>query len=220
MKTAFHGTTADILKQILKDGKLSTSPEKRNWNESNNAVYLWANFNSENDEEERRQECLSRATDNAEIPLIDSQDCRRVVLEIDVEGLNYDNDGSCDNMEGAIECFDEIPVSRIVNVWVDREELSPFKTIIIKNLLKHSLFDFSNSPTISKLSDYMRKQIEKMEVECYWQEEFQVEECLDWKKIFGAWLLIQILLHSEYEIQSYLPFSRWYGPNALGNCQR
>ena len=188
MKTAFHGTSADIFKQILKDGKLSTSPAKRNWNESNNAVYLWAFFDSQyhQDEEERRNECLTNATSSAEIPLVDSQDCRRVVMEIDVEGLEYHDDLSCDNMEGAIECFDEIPVSRIVRVWVDREELSPFKTIIIKFLLQHSLFDFSNSPTISKMSDYMRKQIEKMEVECYWQEEFSVEETPNWKEIFGA----------------------------------
>lgn len=188
MKTAFHGTSVDLFKLILGSGKLSTAPDKRNWNESRQAVYLWAHWDSEylSDEESRKSECLSCATSSAEIPLIDSADCRRVVLEIDVEGFETNDDVSCENMEGAIECFDEIPVSRIVNVWIDGEDLSPFKTIMIKYMLTHGLFDFSNSPTISRMSNYMRKQIEKMEVDCFWQEEFNIEECPNWKKIFGV----------------------------------
>ena len=179
MKIAFHGTSADAFAQIVKDGFVKGHTKKL-WNESLNCVYLWL-CDYEEDEEERLTDCKLSAMGNAELALLDATNCRRVVLEIDVEGLDYVEDSSCNNMEGAIECQEDIPLGRIKKVWIDENDLSLFKLEMVSGFLKNPLFNHYNFGCIRDMSDSMIKYLRDLKLEVYWRDDFELVELKDYE---------------------------------------
>lgn len=167
MKIAYHGTSADNFKKMLDCGYIGGYIEDENWTVSEpNTVYMW---DAEDDPDEARMSAQS----SAEVPLVVAKDCRRVVLELDITDIECYDDVSCENMEGAICTYGKIPTCRIVNVWMDTEDLSLFKIQILQGLLSRDLYNYCNLPYNAR----MLEAIKHMEpIELYWQDEFYLEQ--------------------------------------------
>lgn len=184
MKTAFHGTSADNFKSILKMGKLTWGNGNENWNASAPAIYAW---HCDGDKEE----AMLGALGNSELALVKSKDFRRVVIEIEIDGLDYAEDLSCENMDGAIEIQNEIPLDRIVGVWIDDSPLDLFKVFLISDILKmvengNQFISEFNYPEIFELPKYMRDQLVKINFDYSWRDDFQVEKVENWVDLFAA----------------------------------
>jgi len=174
-KLAYHGTSVDNFTSILERGQFETG-NAQNWNESMpNCTYFWFIQDSDDDKESQR-ESKRMAEDSADIPLLDSKDCRRVVLEVDIDGLEYSDDYSCDNMSGAIEICGAIPIHRIKRVWMDSNDLSVIKPFLASQLLKNKLYDSNNSNYLTNLPEFIFEMLKTKEFDFYWQENFSIDD--------------------------------------------
>lgn len=129
----YHGTSADHLDDILKNGLRAG---KKNWTVSeDDSVYFWspkelAKANSEDYDSEPRQfhdDAFQRASDSATFAVATAKDCRRIVVAVELEDDEVSPDYSCLNMGGAVATWNEeglVPTSKIRAIWIDGEDLS------------------------------------------------------------------------------------------------
>jgi len=125
-KTYFHGTSADNLQSILEKG--FSPDEEKIWNVSENGVYAWSVEKlaeeegiEDEDEQSKLELAKSRAFDNATCALGASKDCRAVVFQIEYEEEEFQEDYSCDNMNGAFVCYGKISSQSIKAAWISED---------------------------------------------------------------------------------------------------
>jgi len=140
---AFHGTTADAFAKILADGFIGGNNREIWVCSEPNSVYFWGGSEDSYMDED---EAFHMAHRNAYCGLMSSKDCRRVVLELNIEGLEFSEDQSCEHMEGAFVHYGQIPVNRIVKVWEDEEDLSWYRMDMLSTLVCMPLFNSSDIP--------------------------------------------------------------------------
>lgn len=129
----YHGSTADHLADILKNGLRAG---KKNWKVSeDDSVYFWspkalAEANREDYDSEPRHfhdNAFQRASDSAMFAVATAKDCRRIVVAVELEDVEVSADFSCDNMQGAVSTWNEdglVPASKIRAIWIDGNDLS------------------------------------------------------------------------------------------------
>lgn len=152
----FHGTTADNAKRILAEGfKCEAGGE--NWNVSGNNVYFWSperishyDDNFEDDDEAKR-----RAADSATFGLAFAKDCRFVIFEVEIDGELQDDD-SCENMEGAVYSYEDVPASAIRAVHIS-EDLSLIKGYFLAFHLDRDMTARSLTPIQTKIARAFQK---------------------------------------------------------------
>lgn len=98
----YHGTSADNLPSILKNG-LSCN-EIKLWNVSNDYIYLWCpvavgkSWDCENQQESENR-AFQMAFESAQIACTFSKDCRAIVLKVEINDTEIFADYSSENME-------------------------------------------------------------------------------------------------------------------------
>jgi hypothetical protein len=138
---AFHGTSADNLESILQNG-LSRN-YKTIWEASEECeVYLWAAslMPDIDNEEEGINKAKQKAADNAEFTLAKAKDCRRLIIECEIEEYGLDETQGMED-SGSI-CVDTVPVEQIVRIWIDKDDLSFFKVYFAYSIRTHPLACF------------------------------------------------------------------------------
>lgn len=125
----YHGTSADNLQSILKNG--ITEGDSKLWNCSESAVYLWdsirlAKANDRDLEEDAdciEQEAFTMANESAQIACSRAKDCRLLVLKILIDDSEVQEDYSCENMEGsgAVVLYRDVLPSEIVEIKVSND---------------------------------------------------------------------------------------------------
>lgn len=119
-QTFFHGTSADNLPRILREG-IRVDCEKI-WTPSRNEVYLWspAELTRAGECEEGWQDdcARERAYDSAQCALAKAKDCRAVVFEVEIDSDLTAEDDSCENMTGAVCCSVPIDPKQIKRIWI------------------------------------------------------------------------------------------------------
>lgn len=128
-RTYFHGTTADNLSSILKNG-LSCNEEKL-WNCSRDAVYLWcpialalAEANGRDLEEDADyiiDEAIYQAFESSMFSLGKSNDCRAIVIELELDEDEVFVDDSCENMQHARCTFRDISIEEIKSIRISND---------------------------------------------------------------------------------------------------
>ncbi len=147
-RTFYHGTSADNLPSILKNG-LSCS-EIKLWSCSNDETYLWSvdkvmEAEDLEDEDEAQNYAFRFANESAQCACVYSNDCRLVVLKIELEEKEVYPDRSCENMEGrGCVCIDRnILPSEIVEIKVSND-LSLLKGYFISLMLTNDYFNLDD----------------------------------------------------------------------------
>ncbi len=182
----FHGTSADAAKKILRDG-FKTDAGGAVWTCSGSAIYFWSGIELERgndlDENDRDFFARQRAFESATCALPGAADCRTVVFEVEIENAeSVEPDQSCENMEGAVCSFDDVPASAIRRVWISGD-MSLLKGYCLAFMHGHDLANVELSPIEKKIV----KAMEKAEIypedieELAGEVEFSVENA---KKVF------------------------------------
>lgn len=126
----YHGTIADNLKSILKNGLLC-SKGGRNWTVSGYALYFWSprrlEERGEADEGEGEKRAKEYASQSAEFGLAKARNCRRIILELEIPDDDLLDDSSCPGMTGAVCTTRDVHPSEIRKIWIDKDDLSSFK---------------------------------------------------------------------------------------------
>lgn len=137
----YHGTSADNLPSILKNGILPD--QDSNWQDSEpRTVYLWcperyaaAESNEGADVEEKHRVAFIRAAESAEFGLARAKDCRRVVLTVALDPESISDDTSSENMHGAVAHYGAIPPHSIVGIHADKDSLDLFRGYFIGGVM-------------------------------------------------------------------------------------
>jgi len=137
----YHGTCADNLPDILKNGIVPGV--SRNWNDSDDGhVYMWcpdryAKMDGNEDAEpiQKHDRAFVLAAENSEFALARAKDCRRVVLIVALDPSAVSDDTSSDNMQGAVEHPGTIPPEAIVGAYIDKEPLDLFRGYFVGNVI-------------------------------------------------------------------------------------
>jgi hypothetical protein len=172
MKSFFHGTTADNLKAILRDG-FSPDTDKI-WTVSENGVYFWspdklAEMGECSEDEDDKRECGKRfAFDSATCGLAKAKDCRAVVFEVELDPEDLSEDTSCDNMEGAFVHYGHVSPDRIKAVWIT-EDMSLIRGYYIALMMERDM----NNLEFSAVEKMVGKAFQKAEI--YVEDMFQLE---------------------------------------------
>lgn len=131
----YHGTTLENAREIITNG---FSFDKTNWIVSENGVYFWDGERLDEDGNP-----VDRAYENAIFALArGGTKCAILGVEIDDELVS--DDFSCENMDGAVVCFETGLHKNIKEIWVS-PDLSLFRVFFIKMALGMDLCnnDFS-----------------------------------------------------------------------------
>lgn len=139
----FHGTSADAVESILKNGILPD--QDSNWLDSEAGhVYMWcprrlaeSEGNEDGGLEDKMGYAFQRAAENAEFSLAHAKDCRRVVLAIALPDGAVSDDTSSEHMYGAVCHGGKIPPSAIVSAHVDNESLEPMRWFFLASTIGH-----------------------------------------------------------------------------------
>jgi len=177
----YHGTSADNLESILKNG-LSINEDKL-WTCSEDAVYLWdtlalAEANGrdlEDDADYIEDETFRAARESGEIACAIAKDCRVVVVKVEIDETELSEDNSCENMagSGAVVLYRNIPLSEIIEIHVSND-LSLIKGYFINLLIGR---------------DYCNVDFNKMEIrvaECFKKAEIypeDIDDLIEFEKI-------------------------------------
>lgn len=130
----YHGTSADNLKAILKDG-FNGMRGNQIWKVSAGLNYFWNPADMVGSECETQEEAESRtqqyAKESAECGLAKAKDCRRVVFEIEITQKQFKSlfseDNSCKNMDFAVMATETISAKFITRYWIDENSLDFFR---------------------------------------------------------------------------------------------
>ena len=156
-KSFFHGTSADNLKNILKNG--FDPYQSKIWTVSENGIYFWSPdklVEYKNCEEDNKIEySIQMAYDSATCALAKSKDCRAVVFEVEIDDEEFCEDTSCPNMEGAVVIFDEVPASCIKKIWIS-EDLSLFRGQFIGSMMNRNLNNIEFSDVERKIGEMFK----------------------------------------------------------------
>jgi hypothetical protein len=122
----YHGTSADNLKSIKRDG-LVISTDKI-WTASLEQVYFWTDRYLDMEYPDWKEDGINpseflrkQAADSAMCAAAKAKDCRLVVVVCDIPDDEILTDNSCPNMEGA-SCIDRnILTNEIVDIWVSND---------------------------------------------------------------------------------------------------
>ncbi len=148
-RTYFHGTSADNLKAILRDG-LNPDNDKKIWSCSYRGVYMWSPdaFVSSGDCEEENKNDFTReqAYSSAQMGLATAKSGKCVVFQLEIEEDELEQDFSCENMTGAFVCNRVVTRSEIKEVCIS-PDLSLLKGYFIALAMGRDLF----AGTFSKL---------------------------------------------------------------------
>ena len=142
---AMHGTTADNLENILKNGLLCD--REKIWSVSTDAVFCWSkNYITANDfEEEEIYDALKeQALSSATVGLAKAKDCRAVIIVFNIDDSELEDDDSCPHMDDANCINRNINPSEFVEVLVS-EDLSLARGAFIAGLLHRELINFEFS---------------------------------------------------------------------------
>lgn len=138
----YHGTSADNLESILKNG-IVCCPDKRNWVCSENAVYFWGdNFRKhecfEMDEEQSDYLIRDQAVYSAFPSLARAKDCRICLIKIEVPDHEVETDYSCENMDHANCIYRDIKPEEIREISISND-LSLLRGYFIASLMRMDL---------------------------------------------------------------------------------
>lgn len=125
----YHGTSADNLESILKEGLRVDKPKL--WTPSKNEIYCWSKNYIEGelrygedgpyDEEDYRDQLTSQAYDSSFVALSKSKDCRSLVVIFGVDESELKTDDSCQYMEHANSVGRSIKSDEIVEILVSND---------------------------------------------------------------------------------------------------
>lgn len=174
----YHGTSADNLPSILKHG-LSCNEEKL-WNVSEDCIYLWCpeavgkEWELEEDED-KQSRAFQAAFESGQFACSVANDCRVIVLKIELDDTEIFPDTSSENMEGrgAVCLNRDISISEIKEIMVSND-LSLLKGYF---LALGSTNEYSNIE-LSDLEKKICKAFEKMEI---YPED--IDEMVKWEPI-------------------------------------
>lgn len=168
MARFFHGTSANFLDSILRNG-LCPNHKDKSWTCSNFGVYLWSfdkvreTYFGTDDVEDYAVEstCLQNAYDNAMVTAATQRHPKCVVFEIELDEELKD-DYSCLNMDGAVVCNRIIKPQEIKRLWVSGD-LTFFMPAICGWLLSNPLFE--PDAHFSKAEQHFIKKMSTYEIE-------------------------------------------------------
>ncbi len=133
----YHGTSADNLPSILEHGFDGMYHGEQVWTCSAGLNYFWNPAHLKKScgldtMADAINEAKRMAKDSAEAALgYATKDCRRVVFEVELKGIEWSKDTSCQNMDGAIMVSGTVPASAITAIWIDAEPLTALKGYFI-----------------------------------------------------------------------------------------
>lgn len=156
----YHGTSADNLESILKNG-LSCN-ESKIWNCSGDEVYLWdteaVGKEWEVDGAQAEDRAFQAAYESAQIACIASKDCRAVVLKIELDDSDIQPDLSCENMEGrgAVCIYRDILPAEILEIKISND-LSLLKGWFIATMLTNEYFGLELNSMEKRIGEALQK---------------------------------------------------------------
>lgn len=158
-RTYFHGTSADHLKSILRKGLRPDCGKV--WNPSLNEVYLWSpdklTESGDTEADYANDYAKQRAYENAQIALTLAKSGQCVVLEVELDDSLVEEDGSCENMTGAVACAVTIKPAQIKRVWIS-PDLSLLRGYFIAQAKRMTEFpSFRFSDLECKIADAISK---------------------------------------------------------------
>lgn len=167
MKTYYHGTSADNLQDILKNG-LRCDTDK-SWSCSQDGIYLWdveelAIANGRDlieDADYIEDEAFRQAGESGQIACSKATDCRIVVLKVELDENELNEDTSCENMEGsgAKVLYRDVKLSEIKEIKVSCD-LSLLKGYFIAILFERDY----NNVEFSKIEIAVAEAFKKSEI--------------------------------------------------------
>lgn len=177
----YHGTSADNLPYILKNG-LSIN-ETKLWTCSEDGIYLWdslrlAEANGKDlieDANYIEDDAFNMANESGQIACAAANNCKVVVIKVLIDDSEVEIDYSCPNMEnsGAVVIYRDILLSEIVEIKVSND-LSLLKGYFI-NIIKD--MDYCNldfTPIERKIADSFKH------AEIYPED---IHDLLEWENI-------------------------------------
>lgn len=179
----YHGTSADHLESIMRDGLIGCGSEKL-WSCSEESIYCYTKRSiSEcgyDDEEDSTHDSLMRITlDSASVALALAKNCRPIVVVFEAEEDELEVDTSCPKMEFA-SCFNgNVPVERIREIYIG-QDFSLVKGFMIASYMR---FDLFNTHRFSEQELAVGKALSKIDF-CYYElfEDVNWEKCYDSSK--------------------------------------
>jgi len=154
MQTYYHGTSADNLKSILKEGLLANR-DGAIWNCAGDMVYLWSPDelvkSRECEEEYKNDNGFQRAFESAQCALAKAKDCRAIVIKILLDEITdeVEPDQSCDYMSGAV-CVSHVPLDKIKSIQITND-LSLFRGYFIGTMANRDLCNLTFSEVEIKI---------------------------------------------------------------------
>lgn len=157
----YHGTSADNLESILKDGLKCRTPKL--WHCSGYEIYLWdiegvAKADDIDDDEQKIEWVRRAAIDSAHCAIIQAKDCRCVIIKVELDENEVYADTSCENMEGrGAVCIDrDILPHEIIGVEVSND-LSLLKGYFMALMLDNEYSNMELSPMEIKIAEAFKK---------------------------------------------------------------
>jgi hypothetical protein len=174
-KTYFHGTSADNLESILKNGLVCDS--EKIWSPSEEGVYFWSPDKlvemGETEEDYKENYAFERAKESAQCALAKAKDCRAVVFEVELDDSEIENDTSCPNMEGAVVIYSNIPLNKIKSIKITND-LSLFKGYFIGLMLNNYLSSIDFNEIETKIGEFFYKSVIDLDI---------IDEIIKWEEI-------------------------------------
>jgi hypothetical protein len=164
MQKFYHGTSADNLKYILRDGFLINSSKL--WSASQDGIYFWSGkelaetdydpIDYQSDKDNWDRQAKERAYESAQIAIAVSKDCRCVVFEVELNEDQVLKDESCPNMDGAVVIYRDVKPSEIKRVFIS-PDLSLLKGYFINMARNMELFAHSFNETELLVANIFKK---------------------------------------------------------------
>lgn len=159
----YHGTSADNLKDILKNGLRPDTPKI--WEScSRQEVYLWGveelakvDGNEYDKQEWKESAARSRATESGQIACSIAKDCRIVIVKCLLDPKQVWEDTSSNNMDGAM-CIEIVKPSQIVEIEVSND-LSLIRGFLLASIVDMDMW----TRRLSKEEEVVVKALKKVE---------------------------------------------------------
>lgn len=176
----YHGTTADNLESILKNGLICES--NKLWTVSHDAVYCYSanlltelkhEYDNGDEIEDYHEQFLERAFDSASCGLAKAKDCRAVVVVFEVDESELEDDDSCPNMDVANCVRRSIKPEEIKEIYVSSD---------LAALKGYFLALMNNMPLFNYYPNYMEQKLIKIfqKSEIYPED---IQDILEWESV-------------------------------------